>query len=65
MIFKINDGTDVNIEIGMRIKCVTGYLPASFDDKFIEVLDIQGMPMAQIEDSQLSCISPEIITEAL
>lgn len=63
MIFKIRDGSEINIEIGMKIKCAVGYLPREFDDKFMEVLDIEGYPMAQVEPSQLSCISPELIIE--
>ena len=63
MEFIINNKSVKNIEIGMHIKCVPGYLPQEFNDKFIEVKDIQGYPMVQLEPEQLSGVSPEIISE--
>ena len=63
MEFIINNKSVKNIEIGMHIKCVSGYLPQEFNDKFIEVKDIQGYPMVQLEPEQLSGVSPEIISE--
>jgi hypothetical protein len=62
MIFKINNGIEINIEAGSKLLCVDNVLPPKFTGKFIEVLDIQDNTiLVQLEDDQLSAISPELI----
>lgn len=63
MTFKIHDGSSVDIKVGSKVVVIPGFLPKSFDGKFIDILEVteQG-PSAQLEPDQLSVISPEIIT---
>ncbi len=62
MLYKVADGSMVDIVIGSQVVVRDGILPPEFNGVTIEVLalDLSG-PMAQLEAGQLSVISPELI----
>jgi len=66
MQFVIADGSTKEIVVGSQVICKVGYLPVEFDNVAIEIMAIKdGLPHAQLEPSQLSAISPELIEVVL
>lgn len=63
MIFTIADGSSADINVGMFIRVKSGVLPAEFENKAIEVTQVDANYPYFFDGYQDSAIDPELITE--